>query len=138
VTEAAASSGAASSPVGRGIRGRPLSRREQEVVRLLLRGDRVPSIAQQLWLTQSTIRNHLYSVFGKLGVKSQQELIMSLRDIPHPRQRGPDASSAAHACEPAKRALRSAASWRRVPARRFGRRADTVTGAFGNNTKVAM
>jgi DNA-binding CsgD family transcriptional regulator len=58
-------------------------------VRLLLRGDRVPSIAQQLWLTQSTIRNHLYSVYRKLGVTSQQTLINLLRDIPPPRQRVP-------------------------------------------------
>ena len=90
MTEATVSaSGADLSPVGRSSQGRPLSRREQEVVRLLLRGDRVPSIARQLWLTQSTIRNHLYSVFRKLGVRSQQELIMLLRDIPPPRQRGP-------------------------------------------------
>jgi DNA-binding CsgD family transcriptional regulator len=90
VTEAAASSsGSDSSPVATSSRARPLSRREQEVARLLLRGDRVPSIAQQLWLTQGTVRNHLYSVYRKLGVKSQQELIALLRDMPQPRQRGP-------------------------------------------------
>lgn len=77
-----------SSPIATGSRGRPLSRREQDVVRLLLRGDRVPSIAQQLWLTQSTVRNHLYSIYRKLGVKSQQELIVLLRDISQPRPAG--------------------------------------------------
>jgi DNA-binding CsgD family transcriptional regulator len=78
-----------SSPVAAASQGVPLSRREQEVVRLLLRGDRVPAIAQHLWLTQSTIRNHLYSAYRKLGVKSQQELIALFRDGAQPRQRGP-------------------------------------------------
>jgi len=57
-----------------------LSRREFEVVRLLLRGDRVPVIARQLFVSQSTVRNHLSSVFRKLRVRSQQELIVLLRE----------------------------------------------------------
>ncbi|MDT0260082.1 PAS domain S-box protein [Jatrophihabitans lederbergiae] len=56
-----------------------LSRRELEVVRRLLDGDRVPAIADQLFISQSTIRNHLSSVFRKLRVRSQQELIELLR-----------------------------------------------------------
>ncbi|HTZ45289.1 MAG TPA: PAS domain S-box protein [Jatrophihabitans sp.] len=57
-----------------------LSRREDEVVRMLLRGDRVPVIARQLFVSQSTVRNHLSSVFRKLRVTSQQELIVLLRE----------------------------------------------------------
>jgi PAS domain S-box-containing protein len=57
-----------------------LSRREFEVVKLLLRGDRVPVIARQLYVSQSTVRNHLSSVFRKLRVRSQQELIVLLRE----------------------------------------------------------
>jgi DNA-binding CsgD family transcriptional regulator len=57
-----------------------LSRREFEVVRLLLHGDRVPVIARQLFVSQSTVRNHLSSVFRKLRVRSQQELIVLLRE----------------------------------------------------------
>jgi DNA-binding CsgD family transcriptional regulator len=92
VAEAAApSSGYGSSPVATGGRGRPLSRREMEIVCLLSEGDRVPLIARQLWLTQGTVRNHLHSIYRKLGVKSQQELIVLLRDTPQPRQRSPDA-----------------------------------------------
>lgn len=56
-----------------------LSRRELEVVRRLLDGDRVPAIAEQLFVSQSTIRNHLSSVFRKLRVRSQQELIELMR-----------------------------------------------------------
>jgi PAS domain S-box-containing protein len=57
-----------------------LSRREIEVVRMLLLGDRVPVIARQLFISQSTVRNHLSSVFRKLRVSSQQELIVLLRE----------------------------------------------------------
>lgn len=59
-----------------------LSAREVEIVRRLLNGDRVPAIADGLFLSQSTVRNHLSGVFRKLGVRSQQELIYVLRDAP--------------------------------------------------------
>lgn len=52
-----------------------LSSRELEIVARLVSGDRVPAIAQALFLSQGTIRNHLSNAFGKLGVGSQQELI---------------------------------------------------------------
>ena len=57
-----------------------LSAREMEIVTRLFNGDRVPAIAGGLFLSQSTVRNHLSAVFRKLGVRSQQELIHQLRD----------------------------------------------------------
>jgi PAS domain S-box-containing protein len=72
---------APSSPSARPLPGlERLSRREIEVVRMLLLGDRVPVIARQLFISQSTVRNHLSSVFRKLRVSSQQELIVLLRE----------------------------------------------------------
>jgi len=56
-----------------------LTSRELEIVRRLLVGDRVPMIAQQLFLSESTVRNHLTSVYRKLGVRSQQQLLSLLR-----------------------------------------------------------
>jgi DNA-binding CsgD family transcriptional regulator len=52
-----------------------LSSREIEVVARLFAGQRVPAIAKALFVSQSTVRNHLSSVFRKLNVRSQQELI---------------------------------------------------------------
>ena len=52
-----------------------LSSRELEVVARLFGGQRVPAIAKALFVSQSTVRNHLSSVFRKLNVRSQQELI---------------------------------------------------------------
>jgi DNA-binding CsgD family transcriptional regulator len=59
-----------------------LSTRDLEIVMRLMAGDRVPSIAKQLFLSEGTIRNRLSSVFGKLGVRTQQELIELLRPAP--------------------------------------------------------
>jgi len=56
-----------------------LSPRELDVLTRLLAGRRVPAIARVLFISQSTVRNHLSSVFRKLGVESQQELIDLLR-----------------------------------------------------------
>lgn len=56
-----------------------LSSRESIIVSRLLAGDRVPAIARDLFLAQSTVRNHLSSVFAKLRVGSQQELLDLLR-----------------------------------------------------------
>jgi DNA-binding CsgD family transcriptional regulator len=57
-----------------------LSARELDIVTRMLAGDRVPTIAKALFLSQSTVRNQLSSVFTKLGIHSQQELLDVLRD----------------------------------------------------------
>jgi DNA-binding CsgD family transcriptional regulator len=71
-----------------------LSSRELEIVTMLLAGDRVPAIAEALYLTQSTVRNHLSSVFQKLRVSSQQALIVLLRQTDEDSLRHDDEPSA--------------------------------------------
>lgn len=56
-----------------------LSGRQWEVLTRLLRGERVPAIAKALFVSQSTVRNHLTDMFRKLGVHSQAELLELLR-----------------------------------------------------------
>jgi DNA-binding CsgD family transcriptional regulator len=58
-----------------------VTRREWEIVCLLLAGERVPMIARSLFLSQSTVRNHLCSVFRKTGVHSQEEMLQQLRQV---------------------------------------------------------
>jgi DNA-binding CsgD family transcriptional regulator len=81
----AITSPAAVSPLRSDIDLGRLSGREFEIVTRLLAGDRVSSIAKLLFLSEGTVRNHLSSVFGKLGVGSQQELIELLRVAPAER-----------------------------------------------------
>ena len=59
-----------------------LSPREREVLLRLLEGSRVPTIARTLHISPHTVRNHLQSVFRKVGVGSQAELIEKLRSVP--------------------------------------------------------
>ena len=54
------------------------TKRQAEIVARLLRGQRVDGIAHDLFLSPSTVRNHLSSVFRQLGVKSQSQLIERL------------------------------------------------------------
>lgn len=56
-----------------------LSSRERQIVLRLVGGDRVPLIARDLFLSQSTVRNQLSAAYRKLGVSSQQELIHLFR-----------------------------------------------------------
>ena len=56
-----------------------LTRREKDVLQLLLDGRRVSSIARTLYLSPQTVRNHLKAIFRKLGAHSQAELLDSLR-----------------------------------------------------------
>jgi DNA-binding CsgD family transcriptional regulator len=56
-----------------------LTLRQREIVQRLLRGHRVDAIARDLYVSPSTVRNHLSAIFDKLGVASQSELVELLR-----------------------------------------------------------
>ncbi len=59
-----------------------LTRREWDVLRALLLGYRAAEIGDKLTISPFTVRNHLRSIFRKLGVRSQSELMLKLRPIP--------------------------------------------------------
>jgi non-specific serine/threonine protein kinase len=48
-----------------------LSRREREVLRLLVEGRTNPEIADALFISHGTVRNHVSNIFTKLGVESR-------------------------------------------------------------------
>jgi DNA-binding NarL/FixJ family response regulator len=56
-----------------------LSPREHEVLRHLLEGYRVGTIARKLFISPHTVRNHLKKIFAKLEVRSQTELMEKLK-----------------------------------------------------------
>ena len=56
-----------------------LTDRELEVLSRLVDGQRVRTMAAELYVSESTVRGHLSSVFRKLGVRSQIELTERFR-----------------------------------------------------------
>jgi DNA-binding NarL/FixJ family response regulator len=56
-----------------------LSSRQREILIRLLNAQRVSVIAAELYLSPSTVRNHLVTIFTKFGVHSQVELLAILR-----------------------------------------------------------
>lgn len=52
-----------------------LTERQREVLRRLVQGQRVSTIARAMFLSQSAVRNHLAVVYARLGVHSQAELL---------------------------------------------------------------
>ena len=52
-----------------------LTPRQWEILTRLLRGERVSMIARDLFLSESTIRNHLSTIYARMGVHSQAELM---------------------------------------------------------------
>jgi DNA-binding NarL/FixJ family response regulator len=58
-----------------------LTSRQWEILNRVLRGERPSTIAQALYVSPSTVRNHLTVIFRKFGVHSQLELIQKLRPV---------------------------------------------------------
>lgn len=51
-----------------------LSRRELQIVELVVQGQNTNSIAKTLAISEKTVRNHIYSIYGKLEVSDRLEL----------------------------------------------------------------
>jgi DNA-binding NarL/FixJ family response regulator len=60
-----------------------LSAREKQVLSLVVMGYMNSQIAQQLFLAESTVKSHLSSAFGKLGVRSRNEAVELIVDPDH-------------------------------------------------------
>ncbi|HEY2408194.1 MAG TPA: alpha/beta fold hydrolase [Polyangiaceae bacterium] len=57
-----------------------LTRREREILEHIARGDDNAQIAAHLELSEKTVRNHITSVFDKLGVESRAQAIVRARE----------------------------------------------------------
>ena len=55
-----------------------LTTRQWEVLHRLLSGKRVAVIASELYISRSTVRNHLSTIYQRFGVHTQTELVVLL------------------------------------------------------------
>ena len=62
------------------LRARALTAREKQVLMLVVAGLTNPQIAAELFLAESTVKSHLSSAFGKLGVSSRSEAVALILD----------------------------------------------------------
>jgi DNA-binding CsgD family transcriptional regulator len=60
-----------------------LTAREQEIAGIIGGGLRVKSVARMLAVSEFTVRNHLKSIYRKLGVRSQAELLERIHAAGH-------------------------------------------------------
>ncbi len=70
---------AASSPSSSSPRERersPLSQREREIVALVAQGFKNKEMAEKMFISEQTVKNHLHNIFDKLGVSDRLELAL--------------------------------------------------------------
>lgn len=60
--------------------GDDLTEREEEVAEMLVQGHSTREIAQSLWITMATVRNHIQRIMQKLGVHSRLAAVAAFRD----------------------------------------------------------
>jgi LuxR family transcriptional regulator, maltose regulon positive regulatory protein len=73
--------GASRRPEDQPVLIEPLSEREREVLRLLATHLSTPEMAENLIVSTHTVRSHIKSIYGKLGVHSRLEAVDRAREL---------------------------------------------------------
>ena len=60
-----------------------LSSREVDVLRLLVQAERIPRIAEQLFISENTVRNHISNIYAKLDIHTRIEIVRYVAQIRH-------------------------------------------------------
>jgi DNA-binding CsgD family transcriptional regulator len=58
-----------------------VSPREREILQLLLKGKSNREIEEALFISMGTVKNHVYSIFQKIGVKNRAQLITLFKNL---------------------------------------------------------
>ena len=59
----------------------PLSERELEILALIARGDSNKELAEQLFIAEGTVKNHVTHILGKLGVRDRTQAALKAREL---------------------------------------------------------
>ena len=62
--------------LGRERERSPLSQREREIVALVAQGFKNKEMAEKMFISEQTVKNHLHNIFDKLGVSDRLELAL--------------------------------------------------------------
>ena len=62
-----------------------LTERETQIVVMLLDGQTMKGIAEELFITERTVKFHSKNAYEKIGVASKKELMQAFSDLPSPR-----------------------------------------------------
>jgi DNA-binding CsgD family transcriptional regulator/streptogramin lyase len=74
-----------------------ISKREQEIIRLVLQGKSNAEIEKELFISVHTVKNHIYNIYQKLHVKNRFQVIRLFRDYDEDRGApGPPAKPSGH------------------------------------------
>ena len=68
--------GQSSSASGKQRERSPLSTREREIVALVAQGYKNKEMAEKMFISEQTVKNHLHNIFDKLGVSDRLELAL--------------------------------------------------------------
>src|SRR5579885_1781623 len=61
---------------GKGRERSPLSQRERDIVALVAQGYKNKEMAEKMFISEQTVKNHLHNIFDKLGVSDRLELAL--------------------------------------------------------------
>jgi DNA-binding NarL/FixJ family response regulator len=73
---AAAEDAPPGTPAARERERPPLSQREREIVALVAQGFKNKEMAEKMFISEQTVKNHLHNIFDKLGVSDRLELAL--------------------------------------------------------------
>ncbi len=59
----------------------PLTEREREILSLVAKGASNRQIAESLYLTEGTVKNHMSSILGKMGVRDRTQVALKAKEL---------------------------------------------------------
>ena len=67
--------------IGSEVLPEPLSEREIELLRLIASGFSNKEIADTLFITEGTVKNHITHILGKLNVRDRTQAVLKAKEI---------------------------------------------------------